>query len=115
MGGIKQSLRAMGAASLFIALTMAAFLVLAAAPAFAGSTHDYMEIPNAQRMKKTQIHSEILKADVIINVPIAKHHSVATLTLAIVVHSVGSDTGSGPIMRTRSASGSMVDSTSVAR
>jgi uncharacterized protein (DUF362 family) len=42
-----------------------------------------MEIPNGQRLKKTEIYSDILAADVVINVPIAKHHSSATLTLGL--------------------------------
>lgn len=40
-------------------------------------------IPNGQRLKKTEIYSDILAADVVINVPIAKHHSMATLTLGL--------------------------------
>ncbi|HNT77398.1 MAG TPA: DUF362 domain-containing protein [Anaerolineae bacterium] len=42
-----------------------------------------MDIPNAQALKKTEIYGDILTADVIINVPIAKHHSMATLTLGL--------------------------------
>lgn len=40
-------------------------------------------IPNGQRLKKTEIYSDILAADVLINVPIAKHHSSATLTMGL--------------------------------
>lgn len=42
-----------------------------------------VEIPNAQALNKTDIYGDILNADVIINVPIAKHHSMATLTLGL--------------------------------
>ncbi|MCX7668870.1 MAG: DUF362 domain-containing protein, partial [Anaerolineae bacterium] len=42
-----------------------------------------VEIPNAQALSKTEIYGDILDADVIINVPIAKHHSMATLTLGL--------------------------------
>ncbi|UCC75589.1 MAG: DUF362 domain-containing protein [Anaerolineales bacterium] len=42
-----------------------------------------VEIPNAQALNKTEIYADILNADVIINVPIAKHHSMATLTLGL--------------------------------
>jgi uncharacterized protein (DUF362 family) len=42
-----------------------------------------VEIPNAQALSKTEIYADILNADVIINVPIAKHHSMATLTLGL--------------------------------
>lgn len=42
-----------------------------------------VEIPKAQRLKKTEVYGDILAADVVINVPIAKHHSMATLTLGL--------------------------------
>jgi len=42
-----------------------------------------VEIPDAQALNKTEIYADILNADVIINVPIAKHHSMATLTLGL--------------------------------
>lgn len=42
-----------------------------------------VEIPNAQALNKTDIYGDILSADVVINVPIAKHHSMATLTLGL--------------------------------
>jgi uncharacterized protein (DUF362 family) len=40
-------------------------------------------IPNAVKLQKTSIFDDILKADVLINVPIAKHHSLARLTLGM--------------------------------
>jgi uncharacterized protein (DUF362 family) len=40
-------------------------------------------LPLAKDLKNTSIYNEILKADAIINVPIAKHHSSAMLTLAM--------------------------------
>jgi len=42
-----------------------------------------VEIPNAQALSQTQIYADILNADTVINVPIAKHHSQATLTLGL--------------------------------
>lgn len=40
-------------------------------------------IPQGQDLKKTDVFDEILKADVLIDVPIAKHHSAARLTLGM--------------------------------
>ena len=40
-------------------------------------------IPNAVDIKKWPIYSDILQADVVINVPIAKHHSLARLTIGM--------------------------------
>lgn len=40
-------------------------------------------IPTGKEIKKVGIYDEILKADALINVPIAKHHSLAGLTLAM--------------------------------
>jgi uncharacterized protein (DUF362 family) len=40
-------------------------------------------IPNAMALKKTQVYADILNADTVINVPIAKHHSNARLTLGM--------------------------------
>lgn len=42
-----------------------------------------VEIPNAQALSKTEIYADILNADTVINVPIAKHHMMATLTLGL--------------------------------
>src|SRR5690242_9399905 len=41
------------------------------------------QIPNGIELKKVEVFNDILKADVIINVPIAKHHSSAHLTLGM--------------------------------
>ena len=41
------------------------------------------EIPNAVDLKKCMIYEDVLLADVVINVPIAKHHSLARLTLGM--------------------------------
>lgn len=41
------------------------------------------EIPNGVDLKKTQIFGDVQKADVLINVPVAKHHSLARLTLGM--------------------------------
>jgi uncharacterized protein (DUF362 family) len=40
-------------------------------------------IPNAQALKQTAIYDDIMKADVVIDVPIAKDHSLARLTLGM--------------------------------
>jgi uncharacterized protein (DUF362 family) len=40
-------------------------------------------IPQGKDLKSIKIYEEVLKADVIINVPIAKHHQLARLTLAM--------------------------------
>lgn len=41
------------------------------------------QVPNGLELKKTDVFDDILKADVIINVPIAKHHNSARLTLGM--------------------------------
>lgn len=41
------------------------------------------ELPQARDIKKWGIYEDILKADALINVPVAKHHSAARLTLAM--------------------------------
>ncbi len=41
------------------------------------------KIPNALDLKTCQIYEDILLADTVINVPIAKHHSLARLTLGM--------------------------------
>jgi len=41
------------------------------------------DIPNGVDLKKASIFDEVLNADVLINVPVAKHHSSARLTLAM--------------------------------
>lgn len=41
------------------------------------------EIPNGQDLRKCEIYDDVLQADVLINVPIAKHHSLARLTLGM--------------------------------
>jgi uncharacterized protein (DUF362 family) len=41
------------------------------------------EIPNALNLKKTRIYEDVLSADVLINVPIAKNHGLAKLTLGM--------------------------------
>jgi uncharacterized protein (DUF362 family) len=49
-------------------------------PAFKFTAAD---IPEGQDLKKIKVFDDILKADVVINVPIAKHHSLARLTLGM--------------------------------
>ena len=42
-----------------------------------------VEIPNAMALNRTEVYGDILNADTVINVPIAKHHSGAGLTLGM--------------------------------
>ena len=42
-----------------------------------------VDIPNGKSLLKTDIYGDLLKADVLINVPIAKHHNLARLTLSM--------------------------------
>jgi uncharacterized protein (DUF362 family) len=42
-----------------------------------------MDIPNAVVLKNTSVYDDILKADVVINVPVAKQHSSSRLTLGM--------------------------------
>lgn len=42
-----------------------------------------VEIPNAMALNRTQVYADILSADTVINIPIAKHHSGARLTLGM--------------------------------
>ncbi len=42
-----------------------------------------VEIPNGKSLKKTKAYKDVLEADVLINVPIAKHHSSTRLTLGM--------------------------------
>lgn len=41
------------------------------------------DIPDGKDLKSARIFDDVLRADVLINVPIAKHHSLAQLTLAM--------------------------------
>jgi len=41
------------------------------------------QIPNAVKLTHAAIYQDVLNADLLINVPIAKHHSMATLTLGL--------------------------------
>jgi uncharacterized protein (DUF362 family) len=41
------------------------------------------DIPGGQDLKQTQVYDNVLKADVLINVPIAKTHGLARLTLGM--------------------------------
>ncbi|MEE8355738.1 MAG: DUF362 domain-containing protein [Anaerolineales bacterium] len=40
-------------------------------------------IPNGKSIKSTRIYDDVLNADVLINIPIAKHHELARLTLGM--------------------------------
>jgi len=62
---------------------------IAAAVAAAGGEMELMsphkfretEIPEGQDIKKWEIYQDLLRADLVINVPIAKHHNLTKLTL----------------------------------
>jgi uncharacterized protein (DUF362 family) len=43
----------------------------------------HTSIPNAVKLKEVSVYEDILKTDVLINVPIAKTHGLATLTLGM--------------------------------
>lgn len=42
-----------------------------------------LDLPNGRSLKATRVYQDIMTADVVINVPIAKHHGSAQLTLAL--------------------------------
>lgn len=42
-----------------------------------------VEIPDAKSLKKVQIYSELLECDATVDMPVAKHHSGATMTIAM--------------------------------
>jgi len=42
-----------------------------------------VEIPGAQSLYRCEVYDDVLNADVVINVPIGKHHSLARLTLGM--------------------------------
>jgi uncharacterized protein (DUF362 family) len=48
-----------------------------------GMKYRSVDVPNGKRIKKWDIYGDILDADVVINVPIAKNHSAAGLTLGM--------------------------------
>jgi uncharacterized protein (DUF362 family) len=49
----------------------------------AGFKYVLTPIPQGINLKKTQVYKDILEADTLINVPIAKHHNLARLTLGM--------------------------------
>lgn len=49
----------------------------------ASSKYVPIEFPNGRSLKSNKVYQDILTADVVINVPIAKHHGSAQLTLAM--------------------------------
>lgn len=49
----------------------------------AGFQYQNTEIPQGRDLKQCKIYQEVLDADVLVNVPIAKHHGLARLTLAM--------------------------------
>ncbi len=42
-----------------------------------------VSIPGAKRLKTAKVHERILEADVVINVPVLKHHASTTVTIAM--------------------------------
>lgn len=49
----------------------------------ASAKYVQVNFPNARDIKSWQVYQDILKADVVINVPIAKHHGSAQVTLSM--------------------------------
>ncbi len=52
-------------------------------PAHDKKYYQEIEIPNATRLKKTSVHELVLETDVLINVPVLKHHMASSLTIAM--------------------------------
>jgi uncharacterized protein (DUF362 family) len=49
----------------------------------ASAKYTQVNFPNARDIKTWQVYQDVLKADVVINVPIAKHHGSAQVTLSM--------------------------------
>ncbi|HNS17638.1 MAG TPA: DUF362 domain-containing protein [Bacteroidales bacterium] len=47
------------------------------------SYYQQVEIPGGVKLKSTKVHELILQSDVFINVPVIKHHSSASMTIAM--------------------------------
>lgn len=52
-------------------------------PAHDKKYYQEVEIPNATRLKKTSVHELVMETDVLINVPVLKHHMASSLTIAM--------------------------------
>ncbi len=52
-------------------------------PGHNASSYVKVDIPDAQKLKSTQVHEVLLEADVLINVPVLKHHSSSQVTIAM--------------------------------
>lgn len=52
-------------------------------PASNASSYVDVEIPDAKRLTKTMVHEVLMDADVLINVPVLKHHFASQLTIAM--------------------------------
>lgn len=51
-----------------------------------GNTEDYyktVSIPNGKKLKEAKVHELVLNSDVLINVPVLKHHSSAKVTICM--------------------------------
>lgn len=53
------------------------------APAHDKKYYQEIEIPNTTRLKKTSVHELVFESDVLINVPVLKHHMASSLTIAM--------------------------------
>jgi uncharacterized protein (DUF362 family) len=51
--------------------------------ALGGSDFEEVEIPNARNLRSAKVASQYLESDVVINMPVAKHHGGATLTISM--------------------------------
>jgi len=52
-------------------------------PSHSEQYYQSVEIPGASVLKKTKVHEVMLEANVVINVPVLKHHSSSSLTIAM--------------------------------
>ena len=52
-------------------------------PAHDKKYYQEVDIPNATRLKKTSVHELVMESDVLINVPVLKHHMASSLTIAM--------------------------------
>ena len=48
-----------------------------------GRDYDEVELPNARNLRSAKVARQYLESDVVINMPVAKHHGGATLTISM--------------------------------
>jgi uncharacterized protein (DUF362 family) len=52
-------------------------------PGHSASSYVDVEIPDAEKLKTTQVHELLMDTDVLINVPVLKHHFASQMTIAM--------------------------------